>query len=208
MNEEKLIQFVQWLPTKIKELENVKPEQIVEVINQMGQTKEGLAQLDSLLQEFEKELNTISMKNGGKFEYIKMLRNGGCPSCNRSKIQKAQKGKELSNSKENTSTDYQSSLILDEVPNMNFIRRRDLGPNRYVHEMSATMDGLDNPTIARIIDTDPKTNQSDTTYVRLFLDPFTDSYYTMLQGKSKAVTDSKIEELLKRTNSKDQKTRR
>lgn len=92
MNEEKLVQFVQWLPTKIKELEGAKPEQIVEIINQMGQTKEGLTQLDSLLQQFEKELKTISMKNGGKFEYIKMLRNGGCPSCGRSKIEKAQSG--------------------------------------------------------------------------------------------------------------------
>lgn len=97
MNEKKLIQFVQWLPTKIKELEEAKPEQIVKLINKMGETKEGLSQLENLFQQFEKESKTISMKNGGKFEYIKMLKNGGCPSCNRQKIEKAENGTPISN---------------------------------------------------------------------------------------------------------------
>lgn len=200
MKEEKLIQFVQWLPTKIKELENAKPEQIVELINQMGQTEDGINQLNELLQEFEKEQQTISMKLGGKFEYIKILRNGGCPSCKKTEIRKIQKG--------GNSDDLITSMLVSSLPNMNFIQRKTIGPNKYVHELSATREGLNNPTLARMIGVNPTTKQPDTTYVLLPSDPYADPIFTPLEGQAKRDFDSKIEELRNRANSKGIKIRK
>lgn len=91
MNEQ-LKKFIEWLPTKVKELEDKTPEQIAETINVLGQSKEGLKQLKGLFQEFKNEAKTTLFKNGGKLEYILYLKNGGCPSCNKPKITKAQDG--------------------------------------------------------------------------------------------------------------------
>lgn len=96
MDEKTLMQFVQWLPTRVKELADATPDEIVEVINQLGQSEEGVAQLQSLFQEFEKESKSM-FKKGGKFDYIFMLRDGGCPSCEK-KVRRAQKGKKVSSS--------------------------------------------------------------------------------------------------------------
>ena len=99
-------------------------------------------------------------------------------------------------------------MILEEIPNMNFIQRRQLGPNSYVHELSATREGLASPTLGRMIETNPATGQSDTTYVRFFMDPFTEPIFTNMTGNAKRQSDSKIEGLRDKANSKGAKIRK
>lgn len=109
---------------------------------------------------------------------------------------------------ENNTNDWFQSMILEEIPNMNFIQRRQLGPNSYVHELSATREGLANPTLGRMIETNPNTGQSDTTYVRFFMDPFTEPIFTNMTGNAKKQADSKIEGLRDKANSKGAKIRK
>lgn len=109
---------------------------------------------------------------------------------------------------ENNTNDWFQSMILEEIPNMNFIQRRQLGPNSYVHELSATREGLASPTLGRMIETNPATGQSDTTYVRFFMDPFTEPIFTNMTGNAKKQADSKIEGLRDKANSKGAKIRK
>lgn len=109
---------------------------------------------------------------------------------------------------ENNTNDWFQSTILEEIPNMNFIQRRQLGPNSYVHELSATREGLASPTLGRMIETNPATGQSDTTYVRFFMDPFTEPIFTNMTGSAKKQADSKIEGLRDKANSKGAKIRK
>lgn len=109
---------------------------------------------------------------------------------------------------ENNTNDWFQSMILEEIPNMNFIQRRQLGPNSYVHELSATREGLASPTLGRMIETNPNTGQSDTTYVRFFMDPFTEPIFTNMTGSAKKQADSKIEGLRDKANSKGAKIRK
>ena len=109
---------------------------------------------------------------------------------------------------ENNTNDWFQSMILEEIPNMNFIQRRQLGPNSYVHELSATREGLASPTLGRMIETNPATRQSDTTYVRFFMDPFTEPIFTNMTGNAKKQADSKIEGLRDKANSKGAKIRK
>lgn len=109
---------------------------------------------------------------------------------------------------ENNTNDWFQSMILEEIPNMNFIQRRQLGPNSYVHELSATREGLASPTLGRMIETNPNTGQSDTTYVRFFMDPSTEPIFTNMTGSAKKQADSKIEGLRDKANSKGAKIRK
>ena len=109
---------------------------------------------------------------------------------------------------ENNTNDWFQSTILEEIPNMNFIQRRQLGPNSYVHELSATREGLASPTLGRMIETNPATGQSDTTYVRFFMDQFTEPIFTNMTGSAKKQADSKIEGLRDKANSKGAKIRK
>ena len=103
--------------------------------------------------------------------------------------------------------DWFQSMILDEIPNMNFIQRRQLGPNTYVHELAATREGLANPTLGRMIQTQPN-GQSDTTYVRFFVDPQTEPIFTNMTGNAKKQADAKFEGLRDKANSKGAKIRK
>ena len=109
---------------------------------------------------------------------------------------------------ENNTNDWFQSMILEEIPNMNFIQRKQLGPNSYVHELSATREGLASPTLGRMIETNPNTGQSDTTYVRFFMDPFTEPVFTNMTGNAKKQADSKIEGLRDKANFKGAKIRK
>ena len=104
-------------------------------------------------------------------------------------------------------TDWLQSMILDEIPNMNFIQRRQLEPNTYIHELAATREGLANPTLGRMIQTQPN-GQSDTTYVRFFVDPQTEPIFTNMTGNAKKQADTKFEGLRDKANSKGAKIRK
>lgn len=66
--QEMLAAFVQWLPTKVKEFENMEPEQIVETLNSLSKTPEGQKQIQSLMEQFQQEMQGGSnmFRKGGK----------------------------------------------------------------------------------------------------------------------------------------------
>lgn len=92
-NQEKLIQFVQWLGENIPELKGKAPEQIVETVNKLSASKEGQQMLQGLIKEFESS-TTGMFKKGGKLDYLLCLQKGGniqdC-GCGK-KIKKAEDG--------------------------------------------------------------------------------------------------------------------
>ena len=315
MNEEQLIEFVNWLPSVVPEFKDATPDQIVQALNQMSESDEGqqmLSQLINTFQQAKQSANSQMFKKGGKLAaFVSKYGKGGEMCCKKKAIlqggmvnkvaEKMQDGGEivttvsasslgynpygimdkigtseglqqpagrkaikstiLDNAQQNgqilskkdlrqqtkaanfvnraqegligegrlnkklpqmmniinsipvaqeggDTTDWFQSMILDEIPNMNFIQRRQLGPNSYVHELSATREGLASPTLGKMIETNPNTGQSDTTYVRFFMDPFTEPIFTNITGNAKKQADSKIEGLRDKANSKGAKIRK
>ena len=70
MEKEELIQFVQWLPTKVKELKGKSPEEIVKDLNELSKTEEGMRTISGLIEQFKQEQSTDMFKKGGKLSYI------------------------------------------------------------------------------------------------------------------------------------------
>ena len=67
--QELLAAFVEWLPKRVKQFANMAPEQIVETLNGMSQTPEGQKQVESLMQQFQQEMQSASpsqFEKGGK----------------------------------------------------------------------------------------------------------------------------------------------
>lgn len=87
--------FIQWLPTKIPEFQQMQPEQIVEQLNQMSQTEEGKNYINDLMAQFYQEMQGQTMRNGGKIkDFICKHAKGGrvdC-GCNGTKVSIGQKG--------------------------------------------------------------------------------------------------------------------
>ena len=87
MDENQLIEFIKWIPTKIKELQNKTPEEIVTVLNSLSKTPKGQQQLETLISAFKSEnaaiqpdKDTNSFKKGGKLDYlINRFKDGGKP---------------------------------------------------------------------------------------------------------------------------------
>lgn len=78
MEQEELIQFVQWLPSKVAEFQDKTPEEIVGALNQMAQSEEGMNTISGLINQFKQEQSTGMFKKGGKINYlINMFRDGG-----------------------------------------------------------------------------------------------------------------------------------
>lgn len=78
MEQEELIQFVQWLPSKVAEFQDKTPEEIVGALNQMAQSEEGMNAISGLINQFKQEQSTRMFKKGGKINYlINMFRDGG-----------------------------------------------------------------------------------------------------------------------------------
>lgn len=101
MEEQELKAFIEWLPTKIKELEGKSPEEIVSALNQISKTKEGMNEISKLMEEFKVETEAPKselFKEGGKLAYlVNCYKKGGKTSdcgCNKknAKIIKGQKG--------------------------------------------------------------------------------------------------------------------
>ena len=83
MNEEQLIEFVNWLPTAVPEFQNAQPEQIVQALNQMYESEEGqqmLSQLFTAFQESKADTQSQMFKKGGKLGQL---------------VEKAKKGKKM-----------------------------------------------------------------------------------------------------------------
>lgn len=83
MNEEQLIEFINWLPTAVPEFQNASPEQIVQTLNQLYESEEGqatLSQLFTAFQESKNEPQSQMFKKGGKLDQL---------------TQKAKKGKKM-----------------------------------------------------------------------------------------------------------------
>lgn len=90
MNEEQLIEFVNWLPTAVPEFQNASPDQIVQSLNQMAESEEGqqmLSQLFTAFQESKQTGNSQMFKKGGKMAaFVNKYGNGGCVSCKKKEI--------------------------------------------------------------------------------------------------------------------------
>ena len=83
MNEEQLIEFINWLPTAVPEFKNTEPEQIVQALNQMYESEEGqqmLSQLFTAFQESKADAQSQMFKKGGKLGQL---------------VEKAKKGKKM-----------------------------------------------------------------------------------------------------------------
>lgn len=83
MNEEQLIEFINWLPTAVPEFQDASPEQIVQTLNQLYESEEGqatLSQLFTAFQESKQAGNSQMFKKGGKLDQL---------------TQKAKKGKKM-----------------------------------------------------------------------------------------------------------------
>lgn len=83
MNEEQLIEFINWLPTAVPEFQNASPEQIVQTLNQLYESEEGqstLSQLFTAFQESKGAPQSQMFKKGGKLDQL---------------TQKAKKGKKM-----------------------------------------------------------------------------------------------------------------
>lgn len=94
--QQKMAEFIQWLPTRIKEFKGTRPEQIAEAINELWASDEGKKQVMSWWEQFNNETKGVtSAFAGGKLhDFIcKHSRGGyiqGC-SCG-SKVPKGEDG--------------------------------------------------------------------------------------------------------------------
>ena len=79
MNEE-LQKFIEWIPQNIEELKDKTPDEIVEVLNNLGQSNEGKKMIETWMIKFKS--STFMFKDGGKMEaLVNMFKCGGKPKC-------------------------------------------------------------------------------------------------------------------------------
>ena len=109
MNEEQLIEFINWLPTAVPEFQDASPEQIVQTLNQLYESEEGqatLSQLFTAFQESKNEPQSQMFKKGGKLDQLVNKAKKGKKMCCKKKeivqggmankiIEKAQDGSKL-----------------------------------------------------------------------------------------------------------------
>lgn len=78
MEQEELMQFVQWLPSKVEEFQNKTPEEIVGKLNELAQTEDGMNTISGLINQFKQEQSAGMFKQGGKLAYlVNKFKNGG-----------------------------------------------------------------------------------------------------------------------------------
>lgn len=70
MEQEELMQFVQWLPSKVEEFQNKTPEEIVGKLNELAQTEDGMNTISGLINQFKQEQSAGMFKQGGKLAYL------------------------------------------------------------------------------------------------------------------------------------------
>lgn len=90
MNEEQLIEFVNWLPTAIPEFKDATPDQIVQALNQMSESDEGqqmLSQLINTFQQAKQSADSQMFKKGGKLAaFVSKYGKGGEMCCKKKAI--------------------------------------------------------------------------------------------------------------------------
>lgn len=123
MNEEQLIEFVNWLPSVVPEFKDATPDQIVQALNQMSESDEGqqmLSQLINTFQQAKQSADSQMFKKGGKLAaFVNKYGKGGGMCCKKKAIlqggmvnkisEKMQDGGELAT---NTSANTLSNLGL------------------------------------------------------------------------------------------------
>ncbi len=76
MNKEELMQFVEWLPNNVEEFKGMDPDQIVNTLNKLSESEEGISQLNELMGAYKKSKQMF--RKGGKIEYlVSKYQNGG-----------------------------------------------------------------------------------------------------------------------------------
>ena len=70
MEQEELMQFVQWLPSKVEEFQNKTPEEIVGKLNELAQTEDGMNTISGLINQFKQEQSAGMFKQGGKLAIL------------------------------------------------------------------------------------------------------------------------------------------
>ena len=90
MNEEQLIEFVNWLPSVVPEFKDATPDQIVQALNQMSESDEGqqmLSQLINTFQQAKQSADSQMFKKGGKLAaFISKYGKGGEMCCKKKAI--------------------------------------------------------------------------------------------------------------------------
>lgn len=113
MEEKQLGAFIQWLPTKIKGLQNKAPQEIVGILNEMSQSEEGTNTLTQLIDQFKRETSGAqSFRHGG---WLGMPKNGGpgqvVPVLGNRKFQGGGPiPQDLNNRQANDNAEYKSAL--------------------------------------------------------------------------------------------------
>lgn len=73
MNEAKIKEFIEWLPSKIKEFEGQSPEEVANTLNSLYETEEGRQTIETLMNTFLDEKESPKLELGGKISYIASL---------------------------------------------------------------------------------------------------------------------------------------
>ena len=90
MNEEQLIEFVNWLPSVVPEFKDATPDQIIQALNQMSESDEGqqmLSQLINTFQQAKQSADSQMFKKGGKLAaFVSKYGKGGEICCKKKAI--------------------------------------------------------------------------------------------------------------------------
>ena len=188
MNEEQLIEFVNWLPSVVPEFKDATPDQIVQALNQMSESDEGqqiLSQLINTFQQAKQSADSQMFKKGGKMAaFVSKYGKGGEMCCKKkailqggmvnkvfedknNKIQKAFWGKKI-NKKYLNSDDFVGVSSYEDYNNVNPVGQpATLDRNVY---KNATLDSYQDAT---------RSNDED--FKRLIINPGTEKADTLYQ---------------------------
>ena len=129
MNEEQLIEFINWLPSIVPEFKDATPDQIVQTLNQMSESDEGqqmLSQLINTFQQAKQSADSQMFKKGGKLEaFVSKYGRGGEMCCKKKAIlqggmvnkisEKMQDGGEIVATVPTSSLGYNPYGIMDKI---------------------------------------------------------------------------------------------
>ena len=115
MEQEELMQFVQWLPSKVEEFQNKTPEEIVGKLNELAQTEDGMNTISGLINQFKQEQSAGMFKQGGKLAYlVNKFKNGGSAKNERKENKKVVKEGKKSSKFNRTAYRNMKSAIKDQ----------------------------------------------------------------------------------------------
>lgn len=160
MEQEELMQFVQWLPSKVEEFQNKTPEEIVGKLNELAQTEDGMNTISGLINQFKQEQSAGMFKQGGKLAYlVNKFKDGGSAKNERKENKKVVKeGKKSSKFNRTAYRNMKSAIKDQDLTNpsySDYIVASNLGnPNRfdsrYVGPRSMSVNYGNNATLGSI----------------------------------------------------------